>query len=77
MSTATHRLWDEYQHLTAEERREFVELLREDPSCPYEVLEPIPIRPAGYFADLYVPEDIALENRLAKSNIIERPQDLE
>ena len=31
-------------------------------------IESIPIRPPGYFANCYTPEEIALENRLSKAS---------
>jgi hypothetical protein len=39
-------------------------------------IEPIPIRPPGYFNDMLSPEEIDLENKLAKSSVIEAPDDL-
>src|SRR6059058_6051864 len=40
-------------------------------------IEPIPIRPAGYFANAYSPAEIQEDNRLAKSSVIRAPRDLE
>ncbi len=40
-------------------------------------IEPIPIRPAGFFAGCYSQKEIAEANRLAKASIIRAPQDLE
>lgn len=40
-------------------------------------IEPIPIRPAGYFADAYSPAEIQADNRLAKASVIRAPKDLE
>ena len=40
-------------------------------------IEPIPMRPVGYFADAYSPAEIQEDNRLAKSSVIRAPRDLE
>jgi hypothetical protein len=40
-------------------------------------IEPIPMRPPGYFADCYSAEEIALENRFAKTSVVRAPDDLE
>ena len=40
-------------------------------------IEPIPIRPAGYFANTYSKAEIQEENRLAKASVIRAPKDLE
>jgi hypothetical protein len=40
-------------------------------------LDPIPIRPAGYFANCYTKEEIQEQNRLAKASVIRAPADLE
>ena len=40
-------------------------------------IEPIPIRPPGYFANVYSPTEIQQENRLAKASVIRAPKDLE
>jgi hypothetical protein len=40
-------------------------------------IDPIPLRPPGYFAACYSPEEIQEENRLAKASVIRRPKDLE
>jgi hypothetical protein len=40
-------------------------------------IEPIPLRPAGYFANAYSKVEIQEENRLAKSSVIRAPKDLE
>ena len=40
-------------------------------------IEPIPIRPPGYFADCYTREEIVLDNRLSKASVIQAPKDLE
>lgn len=51
-------------------RRRFV--LQEVPE-----IEPIPMRPAGYFADAYSRAEIQEDNRLAKASVIRAPKDLE
>jgi len=51
-------------------RRRFV--LQEIPE-----IEPIPMRPAGYFANAYSHADIQEANRLAKASVIRAPKDLE
>jgi hypothetical protein len=40
-------------------------------------IEPIPIRPAGYFANAYSPAEIREENRLAKASVVRAPRNLE
>jgi hypothetical protein len=40
-------------------------------------IKPIPMRPAGYFADAYTRAEIQEDNRLAKSSVIRPPKDLE
>jgi hypothetical protein len=40
-------------------------------------IEPIPMRPAGFFASAYSKAEIQEENRLAKSSVIRAPKDLE
>ena len=40
-------------------------------------IEPIPMRPPGYFANVYGKAEIQEQNRLAKSSIIRAPKDLE
>ncbi|HZL13644.1 MAG TPA: hypothetical protein VFC85_05825 [Verrucomicrobiae bacterium] len=40
-------------------------------------IEPIPMRPAGFFANAYSKAEIQEENRLAKSSVIRAPEDLE
>ena len=40
-------------------------------------LQPIPLRPPGYFANCYTKEEIELENRLSKASVIRAPKDLE
>jgi hypothetical protein len=44
---------------------------------PVPEIEPIPIRPAGYFANAYSRVEIQDENRLAKASVIRAPKDLE
>jgi hypothetical protein len=38
---------------------------------------PVPIRPAGYFADCYTKAEILEDNRLAKASVVGAPTDLE
>src|SRR5476651_2146935 len=40
-------------------------------------IEPIPMRPAGFFANAYSKVEIQEENRLAKASVIRAPKDLE
>ena len=40
-------------------------------------IDPIPIRPAGYFANCYSREEIQEQNRLAKVSVARAPADLE
>jgi len=40
-------------------------------------IEPIPMRPAGYFAGAYSEAEIQEDNRLAKASVIRAPKDLE
>jgi hypothetical protein len=40
-------------------------------------VEPIPMRPPGYFANCYTNEEIALDNRLSKASVVRAPRDLE
>src|SRR6266496_2351702 len=40
-------------------------------------IDPIPIRPAGYFANCYSKVEIQQENGLAKASVIRSPEDLE
>ncbi len=40
-------------------------------------VEPIPVRPPGYFTNCYNPEEVALDNRLAKASVVSPPRDLE
>jgi hypothetical protein len=41
------------------------------------LIDPVPIRPAGYFADCYGKAEIREENRLAKASVVRAPKDLE
>ena len=40
-------------------------------------IDPIPIRPAGYFANCYSKEEVQEQNRLAKASVVRAPADLE
>ena len=40
-------------------------------------IEPIPIRPAGFFAHCYSAEEIREQNRLAKASVVRAPAELE
>ncbi|HEY1663987.1 MAG TPA: hypothetical protein VGI03_16330 [Verrucomicrobiae bacterium] len=40
-------------------------------------IEPIPLRPAGYFANTYSHAEIREDNRLAKASVVRAPSDLE
>ena len=40
-------------------------------------IEPIPVRPAGYFTSAHSKAEIQEENRLAKASVIRMPKDLE
>ena len=40
-------------------------------------IDPIPIRPAGYFANCYGKNEIREQNRLAKASVSRAPADLE
>jgi hypothetical protein len=44
---------------------------------PVPDIEPIPMRPAGYFAGAYSRAEIQEENHLAKASVIRVPEDLE
>lgn len=44
---------------------------------PLPEIEPIPARPAGYFANCYDREEIELENRLGRASVVGKPADLE
>ena len=47
-------------------------ILREVPP-----IEPIPIRPAGYFANCHGQEEVREQNKLAKASVVRAPADLE
>jgi hypothetical protein len=40
-------------------------------------IDPIPIRPAGYFANCDSKEEVREQNRLAKASVVRAPTDLE
>ena len=40
-------------------------------------IDPIPMRPAGYFAHCYSKSEIVESNRLAKASVLRPPKDLE
>jgi hypothetical protein len=40
-------------------------------------IDPIPIRPPGYFANCYSKEEVQEQNRLAKTSVLRAPADLE
>ena len=40
-------------------------------------IEPIPMRPAGYFSSTYSNAEIQEDNRLAKASVVRAPKDLE
>jgi hypothetical protein len=40
-------------------------------------IDPIPIRPPGYFANCYSKEELREQNQLAKASVVRRPADLE
>ena len=40
-------------------------------------IEPIPMRPPGFFAHCYTREEIHLDNLLSKASVIRAPRDLE
>ena len=40
-------------------------------------IEPIPVRPPGYFASAYTKAEIQQDNRLGKASVIRAPKDLE
>ena len=44
---------------------------------PVVEIEPIPMRPPGYFASCYTPEEIASDSQLAKASVLHAPDDLE
>jgi hypothetical protein len=40
-------------------------------------IDPIPMRPPGYFANCYSKEEVQEQNRLAKASVVRAPADLE
>jgi hypothetical protein len=40
-------------------------------------VDPIPIRPPNYFADVYSQAEIKEDNRVAKASVVQAPKDLE
>jgi len=40
-------------------------------------MEPIPVRPPGFFAHCYTPSEIESDNVLSKASVIQAPKDLE
>jgi|SRR3954463_14518170 hypothetical protein len=40
-------------------------------------IDPIPLRPPGYFADCYTKAEIEEENEFAKASVVRAPKDLE
>ena len=40
-------------------------------------IEPIPLRPAGYFTGCYSKQDAKLENSLARASVVGAPKELE
>lgn len=44
---------------------------------PVPEIEPIPMRPAGYFSNVYSLAEIQEDNRLAKASVVRAPNDLE
>jgi hypothetical protein len=44
---------------------------------PVPEIDPIPLRPPGYFANVYSKAEIAEENRFAKASVIRPPKDIE
>jgi hypothetical protein len=40
-------------------------------------IEPIPMRPPGFFANVYTPAEIQEDNLLAKASVVRAPKDLE
>jgi hypothetical protein len=41
------------------------------------MIDPIPIPPAGYYANCYTNDEIEEDNRLAKASVVRAPKDLE
>ena len=71
MSTATIQLWRQYSLLPERERREFVAQFRKEEGRHPELEELFPQAPAGSFAGIDSPEEIAQLNRLAKDSAVE------
>ncbi len=44
---------------------------------PVPEIEPIPLRPAGYFANAYSRAEIQTDNQFAKASVVRAPKDLE
>ena len=44
---------------------------------PVPEIEPIPMRPPGYFASCYSKADAKLENKLGSASVVKAPEDLE
>jgi len=44
---------------------------------PVPEIEPIPLRPPGYFASCYSRADAKLENKLGSASVVKAPEDLE
>ena len=40
-------------------------------------IDPIPMRPPGYFANCYTRDEIELDNLLSKASVVRAPKDLE
>jgi hypothetical protein len=40
-------------------------------------IDPVPMRPPGYFESCYTAEEVAVDNRLAKASVVQVPRDLE
>ena len=77
MSKTVLRIWEEYRQLSAEDRREFFDLLRDDPETRDDFIEPVPLAPPGHFANIDTPEEIAEQNEFGRHSGIEVPADLE
>jgi hypothetical protein len=44
---------------------------------PVAEIDPIPLRPPGYFADVYSKAEISEENKFAQASVIRAPKNLE
>jgi hypothetical protein len=44
---------------------------------PVAEIDPIPMRPAGYFSNAYSAAEIREDNKIAKASVIKAPKDLE